>query len=336
MHDDHAAHNTNGIPADVPPYAELIVTSNFTFLNGASHPEEFAEHAAHLGYRAIALTDTNTLSGIVRGHLGAVKHRIPFIAGCRLRFLEPVTATVCVYPTTLAAYGGLCQLLTIGKRRAPKGDCHLTLQDLFEYQEDLLAIIDPPVQCDQMLIDTVTALRQQFTDDRLSIAAMRRYRQDDRTILDQLRHLSDHTRVPLVAVNNAHYHHADRRALQDVLTCIRLGCTLHDAGRHLHPNAERHLKTPTMMHRLFAHDPAALARTVEIAERASTFSLDQLRYEYPDEICPDGRTPIEYLRQLAWCGAAERFPQGVNERLRAQLDHELSLIDELNYAPYFL
>jgi len=324
------------VPPASPSYAELMVTSNFTFLTGASHPEEYIERAVDLGYRAIALTDTNTLAGIVRAHIHAKTHGIPFIVGCRLTFLEPVTARICVYPTTRESYARLCTLLTIGKRRAPKGQCHLTLQDLFDHQADLLAVVDPPAHLDQMVIDTITAVRQHFTDDRLSLAAVRRYGQQDRTRLEQLRHLAEHTRVPLVAANDAAYHRRQRRPLHDVVTCIRHGCTIHDAGRRLQPNAEHHLKSPTMMHRLFAEDPRALARGVEIAQRASAFSLDELRYEYPDEICPHGRPPMAYLRQLTWCGAVERFPQGVNEQIRAQLGHELDLIEELDYAPYFL
>ncbi|MEM7227481.1 MAG: error-prone DNA polymerase [Planctomycetota bacterium] len=323
-------------PDLAPPYAELEVTSNFTFLTGASHPEEFAAQAAVLGHRAIAVTDVNTLSGIVRGHLGAVKHNIPYLVGCRLRFLEPVATTVLVYPTNVAAYGRLCQLLTIGKRRAPKGDCHLTVQDLLAHHQGLLAVAVPPADLNQIVIDTIEALRRTFDDDRLSIAISRHYSADDDQRLDQLRHLSAHTNVPLVVTNAAHYHIAQRRPLQDAVTCVRLGCTLQTAGRRLQPNAERMLKSAVEMAALFPDDCAAIARTVEIATRASSFSLDELKYEYPDEICPDERSPIEYLRQLAWCGAADRFPQGVNDQIRTQLNHELSLIDELNYAPYFL
>jgi error-prone DNA polymerase len=274
----------------LPDFAELGATSNFTFLGGASHPEELVEQAAALGYRAIAVTDRNTVAGIVRGHVAAQEIGFQFIVGTRLAFIEPAGLEVLVYPTDRVSYGRMCRLLTIGKRRAEKGQCHLQLHDLLEYQEGLLGIVVPPAVIDQPFIDTLDGLRRWFDDDRLSLAAGCVYRGDDRERLAQLGDLSEHVRVPLVATNHAQYHVPRRRALHDVVTCIREGCTLGTAGYRLNPNAEHHLKPSPEMSRLMAECPGSLQRSVEIAERASAFNLDQLRYEYPHEVCPPGRS----------------------------------------------
>ncbi len=320
-------------------YVELHVTSNFTFLHGASHPEELVQQAATLGHCAAAITDRNTLSGIVRAHIAAKDIGIPLVVGCRVELQtqpEAPLLSVLVYPTNRAAYSRLCRLLTLGKRRAPKGQCELTLHDLIEHHEGLLAIIVPPAVLDEDFIEIVRGLGRVFDDDRLWIASSCLYGPDDRERLAQLIALSHHTKAPLVATNDVHYHVADRRPLQDVLTCIRLGCTLPEAGFRLFAHAERHLKRPQEMARLFAEHPQAIARTVQIAQRAAAFNLDELRYEYPDEICPPHRTPMQYLIDLTWQGAAKHYPHGVPKKVRRQIENEFALIDELNYAPYFL
>jgi error-prone DNA polymerase len=333
-------------------YAELHVTSNFTFLTGASHPEELIEQAATIGHHAITITDVNSLAGIVRAHVGAKQHGIQFIVGCRLQLqhgrdvadcpmAEPGAngmddVSILVYPTNRATYGRLCRLLTLGKRCAPKGECHLTLHDLLDHHEGLLAIVIPPHNLDQSFLEVVEGLRRTFNDDRLSIAASALYGEDDRTRLQQLASLADHTRVPLVATNDVHYHTPARRPLQDVLTCIRHGCTIEQAGLRLFPHAERYLKPPGEMHRLFADHPQAIARTLDIAERTKDFSLDELRYQYPSEIVPHGSTMMQHLTDLTWAGAADRYPTGTPAKVRNKIEHELRLIDELNYAPYFL
>ncbi len=329
------AHESGYTPS-LTPYAELTVTSNFTFLTGASHPDELIEQAAALGYRAIALTDCNSLAGIVRAHVAAKETGIPFVVGCRLRFVEPVGLSLFVYPTDRASYGRLCRLLTVGKRRAPKGECHLWLDDLDEYAEGLLAVawFESPMKDD--VPDIIAGLANLFDDDRLSLALARLYTPNDPDCQATTVRLSGQTGVPLVVVNDVHYHVLNRRALNDVLTCIRHGCALDEAGFRLFSNAERHLKPPDEIARLFAEHPDAIARSVDIAKRASGFSLDQLRYEYPDEICPPGLTPMEHLRALTWRCADDRYPQGVPEKVRRQVEHEFALIDELNYAPYFL
>jgi error-prone DNA polymerase len=337
--------------ASSPAYAELHVTSNFTFLTGASHPEELIERAAELGHRAIAITDVNSLAGIVRGHIAAKERGVRFIVGCHLQLSSDEETpgmprrdegaplrSILVYPTTRAAYGRLCRLLTLGKRRTEKGQCQLSLHDLIEHNDGLLAIVLPPAPpqpIGQEFIEVLEGLRRIFRA-RISLGASCLYGEGDRERLAQLAALAEGTRVPLVATNDVHYHDPRRRMLQDVLTCVRHGCTIEQAGLRLFPNAERCLKPPQEMARLFAAYPEALARSVEIASQAAAFSLDELRYEYPDETCPPGLTPMQHLIDLTWRGAAGRYPQGVPGKVRRQIEHEFDLIDQLNYAPYFL
>ena len=321
-------------------YAELVVTSNYTFLTGASHPEEMVERAAALGHRAVALADTNTLAGIVRAHVAAKGAGIPFVVGCRLVLSD--APPVLVYPTDRSSYSALCRLLTLGKRRAPKGECHLTLDDLLSAAAEdgggrgLLGVVEPPPVLDEPFLEVLRRVRGVFAADRLSLAAAFAYRGDDAERVAQVAAVGERVGVPIVATNRVLYHEPGRRALQDVVTCIRHGCTVESAGYRLEANAERHLKAPEEMARLFARWPRAVARAVEIAERASVFSLDELRYEYPAASCPEGVTASEHLRALAWEGARVRYPGGVPETTRASLDHELALIAELKYEAYFL
>ncbi|MFI4897590.1 MAG: error-prone DNA polymerase [Phycisphaerales bacterium JB059] len=317
-------------------FAELGVTSNFTFLTGASHPEELVREAAHLGHAGAAIADVNTLAGIVRAHVAAKEVGIPLGVGSRLRLSESGNLEVLAFPTDRGAYARLCRLLTLGKRRAPKGECALSLHDLMDHEEGLLGVVAPPAKLDERFVETLTGLRGAFGADRLSLLASIRYAHDDADRLRQLEALSEHTSVPLAASNDVLYHAPQRRPLQDVLTCIRHGCTIERAGFRLNPNAERHLKPPGEMARLFRGREGALARSVEIIERASAFSLDELRYEYPVEPCPKGLTPIAYLRQRALKGARRRYPGGAPDGVRASLDRELALIEELGYEAYFL
>lgn len=324
-------------------YAELAVTSNFTFLRGGSHPDELVQQAAAMGYRAIAITDTHSLAGVVRAHTAAKEAGIQLVIGSRLLLamsLDDGEAAerfeVLVYPTDLAAYGRLCRLLTRGKRRAEKGQCLLTLHDLLEHHEGLLAVLVPPGVMDERYVNLAQAMKQTFGDDRLSIAASMRYRQRDAGRLRQIASLCEYVRVPMVASNDVLYHAAERQPLQDVLTCIREGCTVEEAGFRLEANAERHLKHPEEMARLFAHYPQAVRRTMQIARRCSGFSLDQLRYQYPHEVVPPGRSAMQHLKDLTMAGAKWRYPQGVPAKVLRQIDHEMALIEELNYPHYFL
>ena len=313
-------------------YAELQVTSNFSFLRGASHPEELVAEAAKLGYRAVAIADRNSLAGVVRAHAQAKDSGVQLIVGARLDLVDG-PSLICL-PTSRKAYGRLARLITLGRRRAPKGACELYRDDVFGAAEGQIFIAIPPVNLNESYRPHIETYRKHF-GAALYLAATHYYRGDDAKRLARLADLSQATGVPMVAAGDVHYHAPERRRLQDVLTCIREHCTIETAGWRLAANAERHLKPPEEMARLFQRHESALDRTLEVAA-ACRFSLDELRYEYPDEITHGGRTPQEELIHLTWKGAAWRYPGGIPDKVRAALDHELKLIGELDYAPYFL
>jgi error-prone DNA polymerase len=319
----------------VPDYAELQVSSNFSFLRGAAHPAELVAGAAALGHRAVAITDRNSLAGVVRGHAAAKQTGIPFIPGARLDFSDGAPSVLCL-PRDRAAYARLSSLLTLGKRRTVKGECQLGWGDLIAHADGQIIIVLPP---DDELPDTAFATHLATAATALSgrcfLAASCRFRGADADRLATLGALARAANAPMVATNDVLYHTPARRPLADVLTCIREHCTVDQAGLRLAINGERHLKPPAEMARLFARYPDALARTLEIA-RACTFSLDELAYEYPDEVVPDGATPDSHLAALVEVGTRARYGDTVPAKVRAQLDHELSLIAELSYAPYFL
>ncbi len=314
-------------------YAELQVSSNFSFLRGASHPSELVARAQALGHAAIAITDRNSLAGIVRGHAAAKEAGIQYIVGCRLD-LEDAPSLLC-YPTDRGAYGRLCRLLTLGQRRAPKGQCMLNLDDVARAAEGQIFILLPPPGLPDAAFKAQARHVRSVLDARCHLAAHMLYRCDDAARLAALAELAKTTDLPLIATNDVTYHVAARQPLQDVLTCIRAGCTMANAGYRLHPHAERHLKSPAAMARLFAGHEDALARTLEVAA-ACRFSLDELRHEYPDEPVPKGSTPQAHLERLSWAGAAARYPDGVPAKVSALIERELDLISTLNYAPYFL
>ncbi|MEQ8664466.1 MAG: error-prone DNA polymerase [Rhodospirillales bacterium] len=320
-----------------PVYAELQVTSNFSFLRGASHPEELVAEAAYLGLKAIAVTDRNGVSGVVRAHTAAKAAGLPFIPGCRLD-LADAPSVLCL-PTDHGAWTRLCALLTLGKRRAPKGECELYLDDLMgDFAAGQILILIPPDD-----LDDESAVARFHAAARhlkpvcrgLYTAASRRFQPGDRARLNRIAALGGEAMAPMVATNDVHAHAARRRPLQDVLTCIREGCSIHDAGFRLHAHAERHLKPAAEMARLFADHPAAVRRTLEIAA-ACTFSLDELRYEYPADPVASGLSPQAELERLVTIGMARHYPDGVPEKVAAQIEHELTLIGELSFAPYFL
>lgn len=313
-------------------FAELHVTSNFTFLEGASHPQELVMAAAQLGYTAIAITDRNSLAGVVRAHTAAKQVGLKLVVGARLDFTD-APSLLCL-PTDRAAYGRLSRLLTLGRRRAPKGECYLSLPDLDAYSDGQILIALPPEHPEPSFATWLQKLSRRFSIP-CYLAAHYRYQDDDQMRLKHMAAIAETAGTPLVATNNALYHTAARRMLQDTLTCIREHCTIDQAGLRLAANAERHLKPPDEMARLFADHPDAIARTVDIAE-ACEFSLDSLAYEYPDEIAPNGDAPQIYLTKLAAEGAAIRYPDGIPEKVQKQIDYELTLIGQLDYAPYFL
>jgi error-prone DNA polymerase len=319
-------------------YTELQVTSNFSFLRGASHPEEMVEQAAALGCKAIAITDRNTLAGIVRAHVAAKKAGIRLIVGCRLDLLDGVS--LLAYPTNKKAYAQLSNLLTLGNRRAEKGDCHLYKKDVYEYSGDIKFIVLPPQELNEVFElkedfnNAVKEYKQAFGEN-VYLAATRRYQGDDTKYLFRLAQLATQYNLPLVATNDVHYHEPARRQLQDIVTCVREKCTIYNAGFRLHSNAERFLKPNDEMLRLFRQYPDAIRRTEEIAA-ACQFSLNELKYEYPEEITTGGRTPQEEITYLAWQGAKERFGEDIPEKISAGIKHELVFIEEMNYAAYFL
>ncbi|HMD63881.1 MAG TPA: error-prone DNA polymerase [Stellaceae bacterium] len=313
-----------------PRYAELQVTTNFSFLHGAAHPDELVLTAAALGHRAIAITDRNSFAGIVRAHHAAKEVGIRLVVGCRLDLRDGTS--LLAYPEDRAAYGRLTRLLTLGKRRAPKGECHLDYADVVAYGDGQIVVALPSETAD--MADFMARLAADFRGSAY-LAAHHLYRGDDMRRLARLTALSEATGLPLVATNDVLYHEPERRPLQDVMTCIRKGCTISEAGYRLAANAERHLKPPLEMARLFRSRQDAVERSLEIAERCR-FNLDELRYEYPEEPVPDGQTPQQRLIELAWQGAGERFPEGVPDKVRDLIGHELQLIERLDYARYFL
>lgn len=320
------------------PYTELQVTSNFTFLRGASHPEEMVEYAAALGYREVAITDRNTLAGIVRAHATAKANSIRLIVGCRLDLLNGLS--LLAYPTNITAYSQLSNLLTLGNRRAEKGECHLYKADVYKYAAGIKFIVLPPpdlnelFEFDDSLAQSLMEYRENFGAD-LYLAATRHYLGDDSKYLYQLNRLSEQLQIPLVATNDVHYHEPGRRQLQDVMTCIREKCTIYTAGYLLHPNAERFLKPAKEMLRLFRQYPDAVHNTKLIAD-ACRFSLNELKYEYPEEITTGGRTAQEELTMLAWEGARERYGTVLPQKTITAINYELKFIKEMNYAAYFL
>jgi len=319
-------------------YTELQVTSNFTFLRGASHPEELVEQAFAYGHSAIALTDRNTLAGIVRAHSAAKKIGIRFIPACRLDLLDG--PSLLAYPTDRAAYARLSGLLTLGNRRAEKGQCHLNKIDVFAQSEGLKFVILPPDRLNN-LFDYEAAFQQAVAEYRevfgenAYLAACRTYRGDDAKQFFRLDELSRHLKIPLVSTNDIHYHHPDRRQLQDVLTCIREKCTIQQAGYRLHPNAERYMKGTEEMRRLFRQYPDAIRRTQEISE-ACHFSLDELEYIYPKEVTTEGRSPDEEMRHLVYLGLKERLGDVIPEKVEAQIEYELAFIKRKNISEYFI
>jgi error-prone DNA polymerase len=325
---------------NIPDYAEIGITTNFSFLRGGSDPRAYVHQASTLRLAAIGIADHNTLAGVVRAYkeLGnpAVKHKPKLLIGSRLVFLDG-TPDILVYPRDRAAYGRLCQLLTRGKRGddTEKGECRLHLDDLLEFAEAQLLILTLPHRFEAAAALKVLDRLQHCRAQGVWLAASLLYRGDDRRRLGRLHRLAGAAGVPLLATNEVLYHHPARRPLQDVLTCIREKTTIEAIGRRLEANAERHLKPADEMARLFRDLPEAIAETMRFAGRIG-FSLDQLRYQYPDEPVPPGKTAQQHLEDLTWAGVKKHFPDGPDDALRTTLRKELALIAELNYAHYFL
>ncbi len=319
-------------------YTELHVTTNFSFLRGGSHPEELVEQAARYGYDAIAITDRNTLAGIVRAHVVAKKYGIRIIPACRLDLLDG--ASLLAYPTDKDAYSRISNLLTVGNLRAEKGKCNLYKADVYQYAKGSKFIIIPPATLNEVFDfdDAFNKVVREYRDalgDHVYIAASRSYGGNDAKELYRIAQLVKQFNTPMVATNDVHYHHPMRRELQDVVTCVREKCTIHNAGFRLHPNAERYLKVNEEMLRLFRHYPDAILQTQFIAD-ACAFSLDHLKYQYPKEITTNGRTPQEELIFLCWQGAHAIFGDNIPEKIKENIHYELTFIEQASYAEYFL
>ncbi|MEO9970959.1 MAG: error-prone DNA polymerase [Hyphomonadaceae bacterium] len=313
-------------------YAELAVTTNFSFLHGASHAEELVLTAKTLGLAAIGIADTNTLAGIVRAHIAAKKHDVRLLVGARLVPIDG-PELIC-YPTDRAAYGRLSELLSLGKMRAEKGDCEIRLADIIAHAAGQIFIAMPPPVLSSAFESQLTELGALWSG-RIYLGARFRYDGRNRETIARLAQLGANANTPIIAINDVLYHAPERRPLQDVLTATRLNTSVAKAGRSLGANAERHLKPPAEMARLFAGFEPALRRTLTLVDRC-TFSLDELAYEYPDEPVPAGTSPQAHLETLTWQGADWRYPDGVPDKVAKALAKELVLIAGLDYAPYFL
>ncbi|WP_137788071.1 error-prone DNA polymerase [Sphingomonas sp. 3P27F8] len=316
-------------------YVELQVTTHFSFLRGASSPEELFAAAALLGLPALGIVDRNTLGGLVRAWDGQKVTGVRSIVGCRLDLV--CGTSLLVYPTDRNAYSRLCRLLSLGKARAGKGGCHLHWSDVAEWSEGMIAILVPD-RADAATEDALARLTRTFGRGRSYLSLSIRRRPRDAVRLRDLASLAAAAGVPTVATGDVLYHSPERRLLQDVVSCIREKCTVDTLGRRRERFADRHLKSADEMERLFARylgDISPVARSAEIA-RLCTFDLEHLTYTYPDEIGESGLTPQQELERLTWEKATTRYPEGVPTAVRDQLAHELRLIAELTYAPYFL
>src|SRR5215469_8897632 len=376
-------------------YAELAVTTNFSFLRGASHPQELVARADELGLTAIGIADRNSFAGAVRAYDEARKRKIKLLVGTRLVTIDGFE--VLTYPTDRAAYGRLCRLITAGNLKAKKSECHLTFEEILNAAEGQIFIVLPSVDLQDSfpgrgaawskakwcaadpgsshapsversriggaLPSRVEDARERATGaalhpgnpslfpSRLSalanaapgrtfLAGVHYHLGDEPRRLGLLAELGARCGAPLVAVNDVFYHAPERRPLLDVLTCIREKCTIAAAGLRLSINAERHLKSLSEMARLFAAFPDAIARSATIA-RSCSFSLGELKYEYPDEPVPSGKNAQQHLEDLTWAGARDRYPKdkypnGIPEDVSKRLEDELALIGKLDYARYFL
>ena len=312
-------------------YAELQVTSHFSFLRGASSCEELFTQAAQLGIEAIGIVDRNSLAGIVRALEASRATGVRLVVGCRLDLADGMS--MLVYPMDRPAYARLCRLLSLGKRRGGKAKCHLEWPDVAAYAEGLVAVLVPE-KPDETCAMQLRRLREAF-GDRAYIALTLRRRPNDQVRLWELSNMAMAARVPAVVTNDVLFHEPGRQVMQDLVTAIRHNVTIDELGHRRERFADRYLKPPEEMHRLFQRYPEALARSIEIMRRC-TFRLDEIAYQYPEEKLHPELSPQEALAKLTWEGAAERYPEGLSGKVRRNLLHELDLIEKLEYAPYFL
>ncbi|MDT3687308.1 MAG: error-prone DNA polymerase [Pseudorhodoplanes sp.] len=334
-------------------YAELAVITNFSFLRGAAHPREMVETADALGLKAVGIADRNSFAGVVRAYEKwkkirdqksaeagkskeeiAKKHLVKLLVGTRLVTTDGFEAIT--YPTDRKAYGRLCRLITQGNKLldGKKGECLLSFEDILTASEGQIFVAIPPDGMSATFEARLATLAH-TASGRCFLAGCYRYHGDESRRLGLLNELGAHLGAPMVAVNDVHYHVPKRRALADVLTCIREKCTVQEAGFRLARNAERHLKTAEEMARLFADYPEAIARTIEIVN-ACHFDLGKLQNEYPDEPVPPGKTPQQHLEDMTWAGAKRRYPDGIPKKVVTRVKEEFAIIAKLDFARYFL
>lgn len=326
-------------------YAELHCKTNFSFLEGASHPDELVSAAIAHGYSALAITDRNSLAGVVRAHSAARKSSLKLLIGAEI--VPADGAAVVLLATDRKAYGNLSELITTGRRRSPKGECRILLDDIRRFQQGLLCCI--PLSTESQLrhartfqtgcptevpSDQLKVYQNMFADRCYALAELHHGAHDEQRLQRWIQ-LCEDLNLPLAAANDVHYHEATRRPLHDVVTATRCNDSLPNLHGELHVNGERHLKSPEGMQAVFRGHNRLLQTTVEIADRCH-FSLDELKYEYPEELIPEGTTAANHLKQLSWRGAKKRYPNGVPEKVIDLLKHELQLIAEMNYEAYFL
>jgi len=319
-------------------YSELQITSNFSFLRGASHAHELVEQAELFGYKKIAITDRNTLAGIVRAHAACREKNVKLIPACRLDLLDG--PSLLAYPTDKEAYGRLSALLTIGNMRAEKGSCHISRADVYAHSKGIIFTVVTPgmlnrrFEYDAGFVSAIAEYREAL-GGQLYLTATRSYMGNDDKLIFRTSQLSERYGTPVVATGDIHYHCPSRRELQDVLTCVREKCTIQEAGFRLHQNAERYMKEVAEMERLFRKYPSAIQNTMAIAE-ACEFSLDELKYVYPEEINKSGRSPLEELEYLTWKGAHEFYGENIPDKVVNMINHEMEFIKKMDYANYFL
>ncbi|WP_435269155.1 error-prone DNA polymerase [Shinella sp. BE166] len=312
-------------------YAELQVTSHFSFLRGASSADELFAAAAAVGIDALGIVDRNSLAGIVRAWEAAKATGVRLVVGCRLDLTDGMS--ILVYPMDRPAYSRLCRLLSFGKSRGGKGNCLIDFADVSEYAAGMIGVLVPD-EADDICGVQLRKMAELF-GDRAYVSLCLRRRPNDAVRLHGIAAMARRFRVRTVVTNDVLFHEPGRRQLQDVVTCIRTRTTIDDVGFERERHADRYLKAPEEMHRLFAKHPEALARTREIVDRCH-FDLSELQYQYPEEAIVPGLDPQQSLAKFTWEGAADRYPEGLPDKVRKSVLHELELIRTMNYAPYFL
>lgn len=318
-------------------FAELYCRTNFSFLAAASHPDELVHRAAELGYAALAVTDVNSVAGVVRAHVAAKDAGLKILVGAEVVLDDAPPAVLLA--TDRGGYANLCRLLTLGRRRAKKGECRLGFADVAAHVGGLLACVPlwehvVTAERTEEALPHLHDYRDAFGDRAYGLAGLF-LGPEDGLALARMGDLAKRAKLPLAATNAALMHVSERRFLLAVLAAIRLGKSIHELAAVLPRNGERYLRTGEEVRQVFRDRPDTVKRTLEVAARC-TFRLDELRYEYPAELVPDGMTPIEHLTGLVWKGAGKRYPDGIPAKVRTLLGHELWLIEKLKYEAYFL